>query len=223
MPGRRTVGHEAPWGVARVLHGELAIPRNRSGAARVLCPAVPRLRPRYGGPHARRWRPHAARAVVPAGAHRCCPVGEFDLADWAQQIRPVGPRHGQRLDIDRGKDRVSQTGVRQIFPEQVASLRPVEQVMVGIDNRDTGIDDRLVTPFKPLVHVCSVLVGWPSGLDCRCVLGITDRCRSETSCCSRAITAIITTRSCDDARNAHRPTMGGMTEEPGSAPCRGSG
>jgi hypothetical protein len=103
--GRGTVGHEAPWGVAGVLHGELANPAEpvRGGGERSVqqfrdrVPVAEVRMPDDGGRH-------AARAIVPAGAHRRCPVGEFDLADRAQQIRPVSPRHGQRLDIDRGKD-----------------------------------------------------------------------------------------------------------------------
>ena len=94
----------------------------------------------------------AGFAVAAAGAHRRDAVGELDLADRAHLRRPVGAIHRQPFQIHGRGDVVAAGGdVGQQVGQQVApAFRPVDQVMVRIDDRQVGLEGRLAPLVEPL-------------------------------------------------------------------------
>ncbi len=90
-------------------------------------------------------------AIAAAGAHRRDTVGEFDFANRAHLCGPMGAVHRQPFEIDGRGDIVTAAGVGQEIRQQIAAgLRPIDQMMVRIDNRQLGIDDRLLPPCEPI-------------------------------------------------------------------------
>ena len=90
-------------------------------------------------------------AVDAAGAHGGDAVDELGLADRLQLLRPCGAVHRAGLHIDRRDDVVAAVGVGQQLVEQVAPAGPVPQMVVRIDDRQVGLEDRLLAAVEPLL------------------------------------------------------------------------
>src|SRR5665213_2761458 len=88
--------------------------------------------------------------VAAAGAHRRDTVGEFDFADRAERLRPVGAIHRTAVDIDGADDVVTGGDIGRHFLDHVAQAAAIPQMMVRIDNRARGIDDFLGVLRKPV-------------------------------------------------------------------------
>lgn len=95
-------------------------------------------------------RADAAIAVDPAGADRPNSVGEFDLAQGPQHLGAIDARKGSRLDIDRSHDPMTGLHIGKVFVEHVPQWRPMEQMVMGIDDPDLRLKDRLVAPDQKL-------------------------------------------------------------------------
>jgi hypothetical protein len=111
-------------------------------------------------------------AVSSGRGHRRDPVGELDFADRAQLGRTLGAVHRQPFEVDgrgdvvaafrasvAGADGVRRsfaslraTGVGEKVRQQIApGLRPVDQVVMRVDDRQFGLDDRLAAPVEPVL------------------------------------------------------------------------
>ena len=82
-------------------------------------------------------------AVDAAGAHRRDAVGEFDLADRAERLRPAGAIHRVALDKDGREDVVAGGDIGGHLLEKVALAAAVPEMMMRIDDRARGVDDLL--------------------------------------------------------------------------------
>jgi hypothetical protein len=85
----------------------------------------------------------AGRAVKAAGARRRHAIGELRLAHRPHLGRTVGAIHRAAVDIDRRGDVVAGAGVFQQLVQQVTMVGVVPQMMVGIDDGQVRLDDRL--------------------------------------------------------------------------------
>jgi len=88
-------------------------------------------------------------AVAAAGAHGRDTIHEFGFAYVSQFHRPARPEHGARLHKHGGNDIVAAAGVGHQLVEQVAPIRPIPEMMVGIDDGQIGLEDGLVAAGKP--------------------------------------------------------------------------
>ena len=93
----------------------------------------------------------AARlAVFARRAHRRDAVDEFGLAERFQLLRTVGAVHlAAFLEAGRG-DVVAAADIGQQILKQIAVARPVPHMMVGIDDRQLGLDDLFLPPVEPV-------------------------------------------------------------------------
>src|SRR5438105_15745167 len=89
-------------------------------------------------------------AVDAARAHGCHAVDELGFAYRAHFDRSGGARHGARLHEHGGEDVVAAARIRQQFVEQIAPARPVPEMMMRIDDRQIGLEDRLLAPVEPI-------------------------------------------------------------------------
>ena len=78
-------------------------------------------------------------------------VGKFNFTKWAQDLGSGRTGEGSGLDVDGSDDIVAGLHIRQIFLQHVALNRPNPEVMMGIDDGQVGIENRLVTPFLSLM------------------------------------------------------------------------
>ena len=78
-----------------------------------------------------------------SGSPRADAVGELDLAERAQRFRRLGVRERERLDVDRRDDAMAGARIGQVVVDHVAQRRPVEQVVVRVDDRQFGLEDGL--------------------------------------------------------------------------------
>ena len=90
-------------------------------------------------------------AVATRGAHRRDAIDELGLADRPHLLRPARAMHRAALHEHRGDDVVATVGVGQQIVEHVAPARPFPQMMVRIDDRQLGLEDRLGPPREPVV------------------------------------------------------------------------
>ncbi len=86
-------------------------------------------------------------AVAAAGAHRREPGDEFGLADRAQFGRAVGAVHRAAFEKHGRFDVVTGIDVGEQLFEQIAMAgtfgRPIPEMMVRVDDRQIGVEDRL--------------------------------------------------------------------------------
>ncbi len=90
-------------------------------------------------------------AVDAARRHGGDAVDELDLADRLHLVRPVGAQHRARLHEHGGDDVVAAVGIGEQVVEQIAPARAIPQMMVRIDDRQIGLEDRLGAARKPVV------------------------------------------------------------------------
>src|SRR4051812_48428893 len=83
------------------------------------------------------------QAIAAACAHRGDAGDEFGLADGAQRLPSRGAVHGVALDEDGRGDVVAGVQVGEEIIQQVALVGPLPEVMVGVDDRQRGLEDRL--------------------------------------------------------------------------------
>jgi hypothetical protein len=102
-------------------------------------------------------------AVAAAGAHGRDTIHEFGFAYVSQFHRPARPEHGARLHKHGGNDIVAAAGVGHQLVEQVAPIRPIPEMMVGIDDGQIGLEDGLVAAGKPIWAHRQIIVPGPGG------------------------------------------------------------
>ncbi len=93
----------------------------------------------------------ARRAVDAAGAHGSDAVDELGLPDRLHVVRAGGAMKRARLHEHRGSDLVPAVQVGEQLRQQIAPVRPVPQMMVRIDDRQVGLQDRLVPAREPIL------------------------------------------------------------------------
>ena len=98
-------------------------------------------------------------AVDAARRHRGDAVDELDLADRLHLLRPVGALHRARLHEHGREDVVAAVGVGEQIVEQVAPALAIPQVMMRIDDRQVGLEDRLLAPGEPVVADVEIVRG----------------------------------------------------------------
>src|SRR4029077_16111866 len=81
------------------------------------------------------------RTVAAARRHRRDAIGELDLADRAERLRPVRAVHRAAIDIDGGNDVVAGGDVVPHFLDHVAQPAAVPKILMGIDDGTGGVDD----------------------------------------------------------------------------------
>ena len=96
-------------------------------------------------------------SVCPGGAHRRHAVGELDLADRPELSWTRGAVHREPFEIDGRGDVVSRSNVGEQLGQQVAAgLGPLDQMMMGVDDRQTGLDDLFASAVEPVLANCKV-------------------------------------------------------------------
>ena len=131
---RRSASHAAEW----------RTPRNRPPPARS-CASQHRLHAiaeREVGEADDAGR-DARSAVAAAVAHRGDAGHELRLAHRPHLRRAAGAVHRVALEEHGGDDVVAGAEVGEQLVEQVAMVGPLPQVMVGVDDRQLGLEDRL--------------------------------------------------------------------------------
>ena len=98
-------------------------------------------------------------AVDAARRHRGDAVDELDLADRLHLFRDIGAQHRARLHEHRRQDVVAAVGIGEQVVEQVAPVLAVPQVMMRIDDRQVGLEDRLRAPGEPVVADVKIVRG----------------------------------------------------------------
>jgi hypothetical protein len=112
-------------------------------------------------------------AVCPACRHCRDTIGELDFADRTQLGGPRGAVHGQPFEVDGRGDVVTAAGVGEQVGQQIAAgLGPVDQMMVRVDGRQLGFDDRLAALVEPRPQTAKAVETEISGLS---VLGAATR------------------------------------------------
>ena len=91
------------------------------------------------------------RTVAAGGAHRGDAVDEFGLADRAESLRTLGSVHGAALQENGGDDVVAAVDVGQQVVEHVYPVRAIPEMVVRIDDRQVGLQDRLFAAREPVV------------------------------------------------------------------------
>ena len=81
------------------------------------------------------------RTVAAACRHRRDAIGELDLADRAERLRPVRAIHRAAIDIDGGDDVVAGGDVGGHLLDHVAQPAAVPEMVMRIDDRAGGVDD----------------------------------------------------------------------------------
>ncbi len=89
-------------------------------------------------------------AVFAAGAHRRDAIDEFGLAQRLQLLRGVGAIHLAAFLKAGRDDIVAATDIVEQVLEQIAVARPVPHVMVRVDDRQIGLDDRFAALGEPV-------------------------------------------------------------------------
>ena len=85
----------------------------------------------------------ARRPVEAALAHRRHAGHELGLAHRPHLLGPARAVHRVAFDEHRGDDVVAGADVGEELVQQVAVVRAVPQVMMGVDDRQVGLEDRL--------------------------------------------------------------------------------
>ena len=145
MPGR-AVAHalEAPAG-----HGDVRLER----PARILAQAqVDVADDALAGAH---------RAVGARRAHRGDTVDELGLAERLHRLRTVLPVHHAAFDEHRRHEAVAVAAVGEQLGQHVAVGGAVPQVVVGIDDREIGLQHLLPHGADPLGPHRNEIVGGP--------------------------------------------------------------
>ena len=94
---------------------------------------------------------HLGLAVDAAGAHGGDAVDELGLAYGAQLFGAGCSNHGPGLHEHRRDDVVTGAGICQQLIEQIAPAGPVPQVVVRINDRQLGLEDRLLASVEPIL------------------------------------------------------------------------
>ena len=89
-------------------------------------------------------------AVAAARAHRRDAIGELDLADGPERLRPVRAVHRAAIDIDGGDDVVAGGDVGRHLLDHVAQAAAIPEMVMRIDDRARGIDDLLGVLREPV-------------------------------------------------------------------------
>ena len=82
-------------------------------------------------------RPVSARL-----AHRRDAAHELGLAERFELLRPGGTVHLADLLVTRAADVVTAANIGEQLREQITIIQAVPQMVVGVDNRQLGLDDR---------------------------------------------------------------------------------
>ena len=90
-------------------------------------------------------------AVDAAGAHGGDAVDELGLADRAHLFGAGGANHRAGLHKHRRDDVVTAVGIGQQLVEQIAPAGAVPEMMVRIDDRQLGLEDRFLAPVEPIL------------------------------------------------------------------------
>ena len=104
------------------------------------------------------------RAVLPAGAHRRCPVDKLGFADRLHLDRAIGAVHRAALDKNGLGDVVTAAGVGEQLLDQKTVPGAVPQMVVGIDDLQPRFDDLLLPQCEP-GGIRVTRAGWR--IDCR--------------------------------------------------------
>ena len=83
------------------------------------------------------------RAVEAAVAHRGDPCDELGLTDRPELRRPASAVHRVAFHEHGGDHVVAGAQVGEQLVQQVAVVRPHPQMMMGVDDRQLGLEDRL--------------------------------------------------------------------------------
>ncbi len=83
------------------------------------------------------------RTVAAGGAHRGHAVDEFGFADGFEGFRPAGAVHRAALQEDGRDDVVAAVDVGQQVVQHVDPVGPFPQMVMRIDNRQAGLQNRL--------------------------------------------------------------------------------
>ncbi len=89
-------------------------------------------------------------AVAAACGHGRHAIGKLDLADGPERLGAMRAVHRAAIDIDGGDDVVAGTDVGRHFLDHVAQAAAVPEVVMRIDDRAGGIDDRLGVLRQPV-------------------------------------------------------------------------
>ncbi len=103
-------------------------------------------------------------AVFAGRTHRRDAVDELGLAERFPLLRAVGAVHlAAFLETGRG-DVVAAADIGEQVLEQIAVARPVPHVMVRVDDRQIGLDDRLAPAVEPVLPDRRMAAGRDRGL-----------------------------------------------------------
>ncbi len=94
---------------------------------------------------------HLGLAVVARGAHRRDAVDEFGLTDRLHFLGTGGAMHRAALHEHGGDNVMPAVGVGQQIIQHIDPARPLPEMMVRIDDRQVGFQDRLAPPRQPVV------------------------------------------------------------------------
>jgi hypothetical protein len=83
------------------------------------------------------------RTLEAAGALRRDTGDELGFAHRSQLFRPAAAVHGVAFLEHRGDDVMTGADIGEKVVEQVPMVRPIPQMVVGIDNGEVGIEDWL--------------------------------------------------------------------------------
>ena len=92
-----------------------------------------------------------SRTIDAAGAHRGNAVDELGFTDGAHLDGTARSVKGARLHEHRRHDVVARIGVGEQIGQHVAPARPIPQMMMRIDDRKGGLEDRLGHAREPIV------------------------------------------------------------------------
>jgi hypothetical protein len=88
------------------------------------------------------------RPIETAGTHGRDTGDKLSFADRPHLFWPAGAVHGVTFFEHRSDNAVAGTDIGEKVVEQVAMIRPLPQVMVGIDNGQVRSEDRLRRLFR---------------------------------------------------------------------------
>src|SRR5262245_60033020 len=118
--------------------------------------------------------------ITAARAHRSDAIYKLDLPDRFHVARSVGAVHGSRFDKHGLHDVVAAARVLRQFVHQVAPAFVVPYVMVRIENRQLGLERRLLAQLRPGVEIGKLAISVAAKY-----VGFVIECH----CCSFVMTA----------------------------------
>ena len=91
------------------------------------------------------------RPVIARGTHRRNPADELGLAKRFEFLRSIGSVHRAGLLVQRRPDVVAAPNIGEKVGEQVGVARAVVQMMMRIDDWQTGFEDVLGVLGEPVI------------------------------------------------------------------------